>query len=164
MARPMRLAFGSLAVAILGWAGAQGCASDEEPSCQADTDCVSATTPCTVGVCRESKCVAQPVADGTRLKDQPPIAEKPCILLRCKAGKVEETADGSRTPDFIECKKHICEGTTLTTVNILDGVACAGGGACRGGVCLPPADSGPGDTGSTDTGGDDTGSTDGASD
>lgn len=161
----MRLAFGLLTVAVLGWAGAQGCASDEEPKCQADTDCTSATTQCTVGVCREGKCVAQPVPDGTRLDKQPSIAEKPCVTLRCKAGKVDEAADGSRTPEPIECKKHVCEGTTLTTVNILDGVPCAGGGACRGGVCLPPGDAGPTDTGATDTGttesgGEDTGTSD----
>lgn len=159
--RPLALAF---VVSVFALLAQVSCSKDEDPECSKDSDCKSATTGCTVGVCRDGKCAANPVADGTRVADQTPVKDKSCVALKCKAGVAVEAADTSKTPAAIECKKQYCDGTNLKVENILDGVACAGGGACIGGVCKPPVDSGPPtdtgtDTGSTDETGADTGST-----
>ena len=162
MPRTFKLAFVVSTFALLAHAALPGCSKEEEPECTKNSQCTSATTGCTVGVCKEGTCVGQPVADGTRYPDQSSVATKWCVVLKCKAGLPVETADGSKTPEAIECKKQTCDGTTLKVDNIGEGVGCGGGGACRGGVCMPPIDSGtPTDTGSTG----DTGSTeDGSSD
>lgn len=142
----------------------QGCSS--EPSeCTKDSECTSATTGCTVGVCKDSKCNAQPVADGTRYSDQSSVKDKPCVVLKCKGGVATEFPDGSKTGPDLVCQKASCDNLTLKITNIMDGVPCEGGGACGGGKCLPPVDAGPKvDTGApVDTGAaDDTGTTDDA--
>jgi hypothetical protein len=130
------------------------CSKEEEPACTRDSQCASATTSCTIGLCKEGTCLAQPVAEGTRVADQSPVKDKFCVVLKCdKTGKAVEMADGSRVPSAqVACKKSFCEGTTLKTENIMDGVPCdSDKGTCRGGVCQPNT---PGDTGPTpmDTG------------
>ena len=131
-----------------------GC-SKEEPGCEKDAQCTSATTACTTGVCRDGSCLAQPVAEGTRLADQTPVKNKLCVQLKCdKAGRAVEVADGSKVPPQVACKQSSCDGTTPKTENILDGVPCeSGNGTCRGGVCQPNGDSGPPpvDTGMAET-------------
>ncbi len=154
MARPLTLAAALTTLGLLAYAGLQGCSADDADECSKDGDCSSASTGCTVGVCRDGACAAQPVPDGTRLTDQSSVKDKPCVVLKCKAGVPTETADGSKTPEPIACKKLSCDGTALKTDNIADGVPCEGGGACRAGSCIAPVDSGPpADTGApSDTG------------
>lgn len=160
MARPLSLV-AALSLFALSLHVGMGCSKDEEPECSKDSQCTSATTGCTYGACKDGKCVAQPLADGTRAPDQSPVKDKWCVTLKCKAGVPNEFPDGSKTPAPIECKQQTCNGTTLEVTDIRDGVGCGGGGACRGGVCQPPIDSGTStDTGATDTGSDDTGSSD----
>lgn len=130
-----------------------GC-SKEEPGCDRDAQCTSATTACTTGVCRDGACLGVPVAEGTRLADQSPVKEKFCVQLRCdKAGRAVEVSDGSKVPPQVACKQTSCDGTTLKTEDILDGVACeSGNGACRAGVCQMNVETGPPmDTGVAET-------------
>lgn len=164
MRRPLSLAAVLSMFALLAHA-APGCGGDDA-ECGSDADCKSATTACTIGKCDGSKCVAQPIAEGTRLADQSAVKDKPCVVLKCKAGLPTEMADGSKTGPDVACQKATCDGTTLKVTNIADGVPCEGGGACGGGKCLPPADAGPkpdtgaGDTGATDSGAGEAGTTD----
>jgi hypothetical protein len=155
MARTPSLAAALVTFGLLGYAAVPGCSSDEPAECSKDSDCKAASTGCTIGVCQATKCVGKPIADGTRVADQTPVKDKWCVVLKCKAGVATETADGSKTPaDVPACQKAECDGTTLKTVKIADGVPCEGGGACLGGKCELPADTGPRpDTGTpTDTG------------
>ncbi len=122
-----------------------GCASKEEPQCTLNSQCTSATTACTKGVCREGSCAADPLPEGTVLADQSPVKDKYCVQLVCnKTGQPTEAALGSKTPpDAVQCKKHVCEGTTLKTETFLDGIPCeSGNGSCRKGVCVSN-DAGP---------------------
>lgn len=144
------LLFGALAALDVG-------CSKEEPQCEKDAQCTSANTACTRGVCREGVCHSDPLPERTLVPDQSPVKDKYCVELRCdKAGKAVEVPLGSKVPmTVIPCKKQECDGTTLKTTDVLDGVPCdSGNGTCRGGVCRPNEDSGPppGDTGAMDSG------------
>lgn len=121
-----------------------GCASKEEPQCTRDSQCTSANTACTKGVCRDGSCAADPLPEGTVLADQTPVASKHCVQLVCnKTGQPTEAPLGSKTPEPIPCKSQTCEGTTLKTENFLDGIPCeSGNGSCRMGVCVSN-DAGP---------------------
>lgn len=133
-----------------------GCSKAEEPDCERDGQCATANTACTRGLCRDGKCLAEALPEGTRPADQSSVKDKYCVELRCnKTGAPVEVALGSKVPAEIACKKNLCDGMTLKTESILDGVPCeSGAGTCRGGVCKPNEDSGtpPTDTGTADTG------------
>jgi len=140
-----RIATASLFAAALGaFALHVGCSKDDEPECTRSSACVSGNTTCTVGVCVEQKCVTQPRPDGTKVTDQTPVRDKLCTKLECKAGKAVEAADVSKTGEPVECNTLTCEGTTLKTSPIMDGVPCrSSSGTCQGGKCILIPDSGP---------------------
>lgn len=149
------------AFALLG-ALSLGCSKEEDPQCTRDLQCASANTACTKGACRGGVCNADPLPEGTLLADQSPVAAKHCVKLVCnKTGQAVEAADGSKVPTaVVPCKKQECEGTTLKTLTVMDGVSCdLDKGTCRGGICQSN-DAGP----ITDTGSADTGEMDAASD
>jgi hypothetical protein len=139
-----------------------GCSKEEEPQCERDSQCASATTACTKGVCRGGVCNADPLPEGTRLTDQSPVKDKFCVKLVCnKTGQAVEAEDGSKVPsEIIPCKKQQCEGTSLKTIAVMDGVSCdLDKGTCRAGVCQsndagPVVDTGTPEVGEMDTGSD----------
>lgn len=157
-----KLAAASLAlIAVSGFALHIGCSSEPEPECTRNSNCTSATTPCTIGVCQDGKCQAQPVTDGTRVADQTPVKDKYCVKLECRAGKPTEAPDNSKTPPEVPCQKQVCENMQAKPEQVMDGVPCASSmGTCQAGVCVLN-DSGPigpkdgsGDTDTTEVGDD----------
>ncbi len=121
-----------------------GCSSDDEPECTRDSNCSSATTGCTRGVCKDGKCEAQPVADGTRVADQSPVQGKFCVKLECKAGKATEVNDTTKTPPEVPCQKQVCENMASKPELVGDGVPCMSSmGSCQAGMCVLNPESGP---------------------
>jgi hypothetical protein len=148
-----KLAAASLALlTVAGLALHVGCSSDPEPECTSNSGCKSATTVCTLGVCKDGKCEAQPVADGTRVADQTAVQGKYCVKLECRAGKPTEVNDTTKLPPTIACQQQECVDMAPKVTVLGDGVPCESSmGTCQGGMCVLN-DSGP--IGPTDTGDD----------
>lgn len=162
-----KLAASSVAlIAVAGFAVHIGCSSDPEPECTRNSNCVSANTDCTTGVCKDGKCQAEPVADGTRVADQSSVKSEFCVKLECQGGKPTKVNDTSKTPPEVPCQKQVCENMQAKTEQVMDGVPCASSmGTCQSGACVLN-DSGPigpkdssGDTDTTEVGDDASGDT-----
>jgi hypothetical protein len=146
------------ASALLG-ALLASCSKEEDPQCERDTQCSSANTACTKGVCRGGVCNADPLPEGTK-PDQSPLKGKYCVQLVCKAGAAVEVPSTLTPTESIPCKQQFCEGTTLKVVPVMDGVNCdLDKGTCRAGVCQsndagPIVDTGTPEVGDMDSGSD----------
>lgn len=144
MGSPIRNAIAALLLCAGPWAchlagGVDDLAfAGDGEACLDPSDCPEPTNPCTVRICQEQRCVAEPQQGGAAA-DWAQVPED-CEVLRCSSlGEPVAADDPSDLPsdDGNPCTDEVCDDNGPAHPPLASGTSCGDGGTCNGtGDCV----------------------------